>query len=302
MNLLGLVSQSLAQDIGTTLDGAVSASIGYFTKFVEVIDLAIKHVRDWGAIISAEGAAEGGLSGTIPLPDLTSGVPPEWTSRNVTVNAKPQVPEMQIGRGGGRKPKNTAGGEAREQFTDQIDAAKRAASETEDILNNQVKQHKITWDQWAQQSVAALEIEKAAVQQAANQAIASTALSSEQKQAIMRKEADALTDIAKKERDDQAKAAEESMKAWESMAKSVQGIANSQLKGLLSGTKSLSTALKKMAEDAIFKLIELGENLTRDMLLGQSLSTALKRKGWAACSAAWAGFWAGLARALLGVA
>ncbi len=191
------------------------------------------------------------------------------------VAAKLQAPEIPtLGGGRGGAGRGAASGEAREQFTDEIDAARRAATQIEDTLNNELRLHQITWSQWAAQSVAALDKEKAAVELAAAQAVASTALSSEQKLGIARREADALAEIAKKEADDQAKATEEITKSWESLGSTIEGAFNSQLKGLLSGTESFSTAMKKTAEDLGLKFIETGEKIVVNWLSDQAAMRA----------------------------
>jgi hypothetical protein len=109
----------------------------------------------------------------------------------------------------------------------------------------------LSWDEWAKDSVAALQKEAAAVKAAADQALASTSLTSEQKKAIMNREADELAVIAKKERDDQAKAAEESAKAWEQFFKPIDSALDGFINDIISKHETMRAALAKTFDSLI---------------------------------------------------
>ena len=212
------------------------------TRFVELIDGAVRAARSFGGISGEIGLLEAGqalgsgvtLSGAGLVHDRNLGAGFGGAS------ARPQVPEMQIGGGGrGRSGKGAASTAARDTFNDEVDNAKQAAKTIEDNENNLVKQHKITWSDWAKATTDALEQEATAIKKAADQALASTALSSQQKIQILQKEKDALAEIARQEADAQAKAAEVAMRTWEGLAKEVEGAVNGSLKGLIAGTESL---------------------------------------------------------------
>ena len=279
---LGLATQALGQDIVVSLDGAIQQSIGLLTRFVELIDGAVRAARSFGGISGEIGLLEAGqalgsgvtLSGAGLVHDRNLGAGFGGAS------ARPQVPEMQIGGGGrGRSGKGAASTAARDTFNDEVDNAKQAAKTIEDNENNLVKEHKITWSDWAKATTDALEQEATAIKKAADQALASTALSSQQKIQILQKEKDALAEIARQEADAQAKAAEVAMRTWEGLAKEVEGAVNGSLKGLIAGTESFSTAMKKIAEDALMDMVKLAEQITKDLLLGQSLSAAFESEG-----------------------
>jgi hypothetical protein len=166
----------------------------------------------------------------------TSGVP----SGNVTVHAKRQVPDFTSGRtGGGRGAKGPADHSAEESAEDAwhkaSDAARENEEQTETVLDNELKRHQITEQQWLAQTIASLEGEKAAIQKAADEALASTALSSQQKLAIARQESRELAKIAEDEVKAQEKAADDAAKAWDSFFKPFNSAIESQMSGLISG-------------------------------------------------------------------
>lgn len=258
-NELVVATDKLGRDLVSALKTPILAVIGWLDGLINVLRETAAQINAVLSVLQALNsyrmtdeqrlAAAGDIS-----TDATLG-------GNINVNAKPKVGQL---REGGGRTKNTAGAEAREAFSDEIDAAKRAATEAQDILNNEVKEHKISWSEWAKDSIDALEKEKAAVQAAGTAALASTALTSVQKQEIMRKEADVLAEIAKKERDDQAKAVEEIQKSWEALGKTIEGAINSQLKSVSTGTESWKTGMVKALEEVALKLVEIQEtNLTK---------------------------------------
>ena len=132
----------------------------------------------------------------------------------------------------------------KQTFDEELQSAQDTQRGIADTLNNELKLHQITMSQWLKQSDDALDAEALAVIDAADKALASFALTSQQKQAIMQKEAHALAEIAKQESDDQAKAAEDSLKAWKSFNDDITEAFTSQVDGLLKGTSSFATAFK----------------------------------------------------------
>ena len=161
---------------------------------------------------------------------------------------KPSVPQMDLG--GGAQAKQAAEA-ARQAFADEVEAAQDAAKGIETTLDNQLKQHQITMLQWLAQTNAALDAEAMAVINAADKAVASAALSAEQRKAIWTKEAHDLQAIADQEANAQAKAAEQSAQQWKSAADTIAGAMNSQVDGLLRGTETMRQAFAKMAESMI---------------------------------------------------
>ncbi|WP_210208987.1 hypothetical protein [Roseiarcus fermentans] len=150
----------------------------------------------------------------------------------------PTVPDSASG-------KSDAGEQARQAFADELDAARQAAKDRRDILDDELRLHKISMDEWARQTVAALETEKAAIQKAAAELEASTALTSTEKLALLRRERDEVADIARQERDAQTKAAEASAQAWQKAIDSVVGVFNTAIKDMAAGHETLRQAAAK---------------------------------------------------------
>jgi hypothetical protein len=141
-------------------------------------------------------------------------------------------------------------------FESEVATANEAAKQIEETLNEELKTHKITMQQWLGQTDAALDAESLAVINAADKATASAALSSTQKEAIWQKESRDLAAIALEEQKAQDKAAEASAQAWKSAADQVAGAFNSQVSGLLRGTTTVAQAFKNMAASIIEDIIK----------------------------------------------
>ncbi len=85
--------------------------------------------------------------------------------------AKPQVPQMALGGGG--KSSDDAAREIRATFDQESLAAREAAEDMQQTLDGLLQRHQITMREWLAQSVAALDREQDAVQDAADKALAS---------------------------------------------------------------------------------------------------------------------------------
>jgi hypothetical protein len=215
------------------------------------------------AALLAEGAKQGGLS---RRGEGEGGLAGEGGT------VKPQVPQMDIG--GAAKAAAEAAKAVEEQFAQEAQAAKEAEASIEEGLEERLKLHQITMSQWAQQSVAALDHEQDAIQDAAAKAVASAALSSNQRKAIWDKEEKDLAEIALKEQKDQDKATQEMTKSWMTAADQIAGLMNSQVDALLKGTESIGMAFKNMAEMAIEELVKLAVKIAVDTALMEALSLA----------------------------
>ncbi len=144
----------------------------------------------------------------------------------------------------------------RQAYASEVEAAREAASQTETILNGQLAAHKLGAQQWLSASLASLDKEQDAIQDAADKAIASAKLTSNQKIAIANDEQRALAQIAQKEAQDQIKAAEDAAKEWKSYGDTVAGVMNSQVNGLLKGTVTFGQAVKNMTASAVEDVIK----------------------------------------------
>ena len=227
---LDLAVEGLSNQLLSQLNPAIDASIGFLTRITSAFTQASRAANDMNVAIP-EALRQGRLSlGDLPFVNASSGNIPALDpngdalrqaiagGRSLTVHGKPQVPALDLGGGrgggGGGGSDKEASQEAIESYNEQVDAARDAAKETLDSLNNEVRTHKISWDEWAKDLVAALETEKAAIQAAADTAVKSAEITGIEKQRIARETANEIAHLAREEADDQAKAAEETMKAW----------------------------------------------------------------------------------------
>ena len=169
--------------------------------------------------------------------------------------SKPQTPALDEATAARDKAAREAARLAEAEAGTEIDAAKRAATGVERSLDEQLKTHQITNEQWLAGTIAALDSEAAAVKASYDKELQSASLTSSQIVTIKRQEAATLGEIAQKVRDAEAKAAEQSAQQWKSEADQVAQAMNSQVDGLLRGTTTISQAFKNMAasmiEDAI---------------------------------------------------
>lgn len=192
-----------------------------------------------------------------------------------TKKSEKQVPNLNLDSGKGAKDAANA---AEATATAEIDEAKRADAKIQDGLDNRLKLHQISMSQWLSQSLAAYDTEYNAVKAAYDKELSVAGLTSAQKIAIANKEQNALADIAKKEADAQTKAAEDSAKSWDSAMKTINGAFDAQINGLLTGTESWGTAMRKvfvsLTEDVIKFFVDWGmkeaEKVARTIILGNT--------------------------------
>jgi hypothetical protein len=184
--------------------------------------------------------------------------------------AKPAVPLMDLGGGG--KGGNDASQSVTEAYHKSVEVAKEAADDTQTTLDSLLRRHKIGMDQWAADSIAALHKEADAVKAAAQTALASSALTSQQKIALAEEERQKLHDIAHKIAEDQNTAAEASLKSWQKISDNITSLLDSQVGALLRGTESMAQAFKNMAASVIEELIKLGIKLATDAALAEALT------------------------------
>ena len=170
--------------------------------------------------------------------------------------AKPNVPAMDLAKGGGAASSKEAQQAVRDAYEQDVRAAKDAADEEQETLKRKLDFHQITMAQWLAQSVAALDKEQDAIQDAADKAMASDQLTAHEKQRIALQEHQDIAQIAKKIAEDQDKAAKDTQKSWDQAFNAINGAFDSQINGLLRGTTSWAQAFKNV-------LASLIEDLTK---------------------------------------
>lgn len=256
---LGLALKGLSQNIELLVDGPLAHAIERLAAFVGLLNDAAKLARSFGGIGNFIGMMEANQSMALGGGGDIFVHPEGLHDRNLGVGfgAKPAVQfnpgaEPRAGRG---RADHTDAEQARQAYQTEAEAAQLAAQKEIDALNNAVRQHKISWDEWARQSIAALEKEKAAIQAAANEALQSAHLTSIEKQRIMNEEARALSELAKKEADDAAKAAEETQRAWDGFFRpfntSIERMVDGAVTGHETMARTFAKAIDSMLVDAL---------------------------------------------------
>jgi hypothetical protein len=138
----------------------------------------------------------------------------------------------------------------------EVDHFKKAASEKEEILNEQLKTHAISMGQWLQKTEEVLSQEAAQVKATYDQEAQIAGLTAKQVTEIRKKEFDELSAIAKQETAAESKAAEETAEAWKSAADKIADVMDSQVDALLKGTETIKQAFKNMAASMIEDVIK----------------------------------------------
>jgi hypothetical protein len=173
---------------------------------------------------------------------------------------KPQVAALQLGKGGGKSGGASDTGDSGEQAEDQwrraVEAARAGEQQIQAILDTGLKTKQLTESQWLEATIAELEGEKAAIQQAAQQALASAALTSAQRLDIMQEEQRKLDEIAEAEAKAQEKAAADAAKAWDDFFKPLNSAVESQIGGLISGSEKWGAAVKKTLDQLTADLLK----------------------------------------------
>ena len=170
------------------------------------------------------------------------------------VSTKPQAPAMAV--------KDTSAISAQmEQFQAQIKLADAAYKQTQEQLGAEVKLHQITYDQETQLLLAALDKRHTAE---------IAALSAEQQiggltTAQYQKITDERKLIDQKYAADHQKiinqALEKDAQAWQSLLTPIASAFDSQLKGILNGTETWGTAMKRIFQDLVMDAIKYLEKL-----------------------------------------
>jgi hypothetical protein len=140
--------------------------------------------------------------------------------------------------------------------------SRKTHRDKEALLEEQLKDHKITTAQWLEQTTSALDAEKQHVQATYAAELADARITSDQKAGLRVREQQLIDEISKKELAAEIKATEATTAAWKSGADKVADVLNSQVDGLLKGTETFGRAFRNMmisaVEDIITALIKWG--------------------------------------------
>ena len=187
------------------------------------------------------------------------------------------VPAMNLAKGGGASSSHEAAQAVRDAYDAEVRAAKDAADEEQEVLKRKLDFHQITTKEWAAQSIAALDREQDAIQDAAEKAMASDELSAHEKSRIALQEAQEIAQIAKKIAEDQDKAAKDTQKSWDQAFNAINGAFDSQISGLLRGTTSWAQAFKNvlatLTEDVIKFFVNWGLKAGEQFIEEQVMNT-----------------------------
>jgi hypothetical protein len=246
---------------GAAAFGGLDAAAARTSMQLSDIASGAENAKRQIAALLAEGAKQGGLS---RHGEGEGGLAGEGGA------VKPQVPQMDIG--GAAKAAAEMLKIAEAEASAEVDAFKKAAAAREKLLDEQLKMHQLTMGQWQAQTVDALADEEQDVKAAYDRELQAAGLTSAQIITIKKKEADAIADIEEKITATNAKAAEDEVKQWTSVASSIAGIMNSQVNGLLRGTETIAQAFRNMAASAIENLIKLGIQIAAQAAALEALS------------------------------
>lgn len=191
------------------------------------------------------------------------------------INGGAQVKDLNLNAAAQAKQAAEAAGQA---FAAEVQQAQDAAKGVETTLDDELKLHQITMSQWLEQTTAALAKEGQEIKAAAAEALASSALTSQQKIAIATKEEHDLETLARQLQQAQTKAAEDAAKAYDNAFKAINSAADAQIEGLLRGTTSWSQALKNVLASLTIDVtkffvnwgLEAVENQIKQLALGQA--------------------------------
>jgi hypothetical protein len=215
-----------------------------------------------------------------------------WSQGHKQVEAKEeqhQATMAALRNAGADKAARDALRAAMEELDGEAKAAQSAATSKEKILAGELQRHEISTQQWLQQTRDALQDELQDEMAAYQQELGLANLTASQKQQILNKMQ------AAQERYDQQivaaeqKAADDTMRQWQSVAQTIEGAFNSQLRGLLAGTTSWAQAMKNIAGDLTIKFIEEAEKMVVNWVIGEATKTAATQAGAVARTAAGAG-------------
>jgi hypothetical protein len=178
-------------------------------------------------------------------------------------------------------------------YADAMRAAQLAATEELRLIEDGLKQKLALYAEEAR-AYAITQSQKLALSvQAINEAYALELDALKQREALgdqslaSEQRLDDMVIEATRRRDDQMNsltrsALQEQERGYQSLANTIEGAFNSQLRGLISGTENWHTAFKNALEDLLIKFIEFTEQTVAQHLIGEAMKTAATTTGVAA--------------------
>ena len=264
LNSAGLGSQEDVDRWSRVADGAKGAAVAGDAAFGTLDQAAIKTELAVNRVRDATNQAREGferLTGAASRPHSDAAIGGAAYNGNAAVRpgdtGGPQAGVMPSDKSsGGGAGRDDAAQLARATYQAEIQAARDAAQETETLLNRRLEFHAITMKEWLAQSTEALDREQDAIQDAADKAMASSALTAAQRIQIANEEDRQIAEIAKKMAADQDKAAKDVLKSWDQAFNQINGAFDAQVNGLLRGTESFGQAFKNVLASLIEDVIK----------------------------------------------
>jgi hypothetical protein len=146
---------------------------------------------------------------------------------------------------------------------------REAAQQTSTVLDDELKRHQITDDEWLKQTTAMLEQEQAAIDEAAQKAPASAALTSNQKLEIARQEQREMAKLTEELVKAQDKAALDEEKQWSAALSFIDGELNSVLSGMLTKHQTWGQEMQSVFSSLAVKAVEeLGKIALAEAAIG----------------------------------
>lgn len=258
---LSLSITGLSNAFQTSFSPAIRGAESLVTGFNNVLIEALRNMREWGAIITNMGAIEGGLGvpgGDNALLLEKAGEIPTDLSRNLTIHAKPQVPDFTTGRSGGkgRSAKDDSAQIDRQAFQEELDEIHEASREKQKALDDDLAHHRESVQQWLADSKAALNGEIAAVKSVYDEEARIAGLTALQVAEIKRQEAREIKRLNDQIADDARKAADLEQKQWTTALNFIDGELNSVLNGMLSKHKTWGQEMEQVFLSLATKAVE----------------------------------------------
>lgn len=274
-DLLGILAIA-AKGVATGILSVVFA----IEAIVQTADMAMREIRD---VITGNLGATSKDFATWQDSMLTSGaqfmkrLDALWGSSEFggEKTKKKDAPDMNLGT-------DNSAAIAAKEIEAEIKVLQTGLEQKKSLLEQEVAQHKITKQQEFQSlqdyTDDAYEDEKALLEKEMGLYASNTTEYAAVKAKLLELDAKYALE-SQKLTTDQAK---DQQKTWDQYGTTIEGMFNSQLKGLLSGTTKWSQAFKNILGDLVIKFIEAIEKMVVQFLIGEATKTAANAAGNAA--------------------
>lgn len=219
---------------------------------------------------------------------------------NLGAAEKPKAGEIELGgaKGGkGKAPKADPVDLINDQ--EEIKQAEDVAKQKEKILDDGLAHHRISAQEWLNDSLDALKAEAAAVQQIYTKELETANLTEKQKTEIKKREADELRSITDKEAADEEKYLDTLERQYEKTGDQIMSAFDSQFNAILSHQETWGQAMGKITEKLGMDVLKWIEQMVVQWVSGQLAMTQASVAGAATRTAAEQASGAGAAASMI---